>query len=61
VLGLGLAAFGGYREERLARGESLEGLDGVQLLTPRWWGMLGLAIAAAATYTVALRQEWIGR
>src|SRR5688500_16412838 len=44
VVGLGLAAFGGYREERLARGESLEGLEGMRLLTPRWWGVLGLAI-----------------
>jgi hypothetical protein len=61
VLGLGLAAFGGYREERLARGESLEGLEGMQLLTPRWWGVLVLAMASAAAYTVALWQGWIGR
>ena len=61
VLGLGLAAFGGYREERLARGESLEGLDGMQLLTPRWWGVLVLSLAAAAAYTVALWQGWFWR
>jgi hypothetical protein len=61
VLGLGLAAFGGYREERLARGESLEGLEGMRLLTPRWWGVLVLSLAAAAAYTVALRQGWIAR
>ena len=56
VIGLGLAAFGGYKEERLARGESLEGLEGMQLLTPRWWGVLALSFAAAAAYTFALRQ-----
>lgn len=56
VIGLGLAAFGGYKEERLARGESLEGLQGLQLLTPRWWGVLALSLAAAAAYTFALWQ-----
>jgi hypothetical protein len=61
VLGLGLAAFGGYREERLARGESLEGLDGFNVLTTRWWVVLALALAAAAAYTVALWQGWLGR
>jgi len=61
VVGLGLAAFGGYREERLARGESLEGLEGMQLLTPRWWGVLAVALASAAVYTVALWQGWLVR
>lgn len=56
VIGLGLAAFGGYREERLARGESLEGLQGMRLLTPRWWGILVLSLVAAAAYTFALWQ-----
>jgi hypothetical protein len=61
VLGFGLAAFGGYREERLARGESLEGLEGLRLLTPRWWGVLVLAFASAAVFTLALWRGWIGR
>ncbi|HEV7589270.1 MAG TPA: hypothetical protein VGO40_14235 [Longimicrobium sp.] len=61
VLGLGLAAFGGYREERLARGDGLEGLQGFRVLTPRWWGLLALAFASAAAYTVALWQGWIAR
>lgn len=56
VIGLGLAAFGGYKEERLARGESLDGLEGMQLLTPRWWGVLVLSLVAAAAYTFALWQ-----
>ena len=61
VLGLGLAVFGGYREERLARGDGLEGLQGFRVITPRWWALLALAFAAAAAYTLALRQGWIGR
>jgi hypothetical protein len=61
VLGLGLAAFGGYREERLARGDGLEGLQGFRVITPRWWAMLALAFLAAAAFTVALRQGWLGR
>ena len=58
VFGLGLAVFGGYREERLARGERLEDFEGIQLITPRWWGLLAVAFAAAALYTVGLWQGW---
>jgi hypothetical protein len=61
VLGLGLAAFGGYREERLARGESLEGLHGHRLITPRWWAVLALAFVAGGAYTFALSRGWLGR
>ena len=60
VLGLGLAAFGGYREERLRRGDGLEGLQGFQVLTTRWRILLVVAFAAAAAYTMGLRQGWIG-
>lgn len=48
ILGLSLVLFPGYREERLARGEDISGLSGSQLLTPRWWAILGLALAAGA-------------
>jgi hypothetical protein len=61
VLGLGLAVFGGYREERLRRGDGLEGLQGFQVLTTRWRILLVVAIASAAAYTAALWQGWIGR
>jgi hypothetical protein len=60
VMGLGLARFGGYREERLARGENLEGRSGMQLLTRRWWVLLISALVAAALYTVVLWQGWLG-
>lgn len=55
VLGLALMALPTYRNERLDRGESLEGRGGWRLLTPRWWGVLVVALAAGAAYAVALR------
>jgi len=61
VLGLGLAAFGGYREERLARGERLEDYEGFRVITPRWWALLAVAFAAAGAFTLALRQGWLAR
>jgi hypothetical protein len=46
VIGVGLVLFPGYREERLARGEDISRLSGNQLITPRWWAILGVALAA---------------
>lgn len=46
VLGLGLLIFPGYKEERTAKGEDISQLSGLQLLTPRWWVILVLALAA---------------
>jgi hypothetical protein len=46
VIGLGLIIFPGYREERLAKGENIENLSGLRLLTPRWWAILGAALLA---------------
>ncbi len=54
VLGMGLVLFPGYREERRARGEELEGLTGLALLTPRWWGILVLALLAGGMHGVFL-------
>ena len=45
-LGIGLLAFPGYKEERIARGEDIAGLSGIQLLTPRWWAILVVALIA---------------
>jgi len=59
VMGFGLFAFGGYREERLRRGESLEGRAGLALLTPRWWALLLLWLASGALYALALWRGWI--
>ena len=48
VLGIGLVLFKGYRQERLERGEDISQLQGMDLLTPRWKAVLGLALAAMA-------------
>ncbi len=48
VIGLGLVLFKGYRQERLERGEDISQLQGMDLLTPRWKGVLGVALGAAA-------------
>jgi len=47
VLGIALLAIPGYREERVARGEDVSGLQGMQLITPRWWAVLATALAAS--------------
>ena len=60
VVGLALVAWPGYKEERLARGEDISALDGAQLLTPRWWGVLAAAFLAAGAYVLALRGGWPG-
>ncbi|MBO0860792.1 MAG: hypothetical protein J2P21_20365 [Chloracidobacterium sp.] len=44
VVGLGLILFPGYREERVARGEDISKLDGLKLITARWWGILVVAL-----------------
>ena len=46
VLGLAMVIIPGYKEERVARGEDISQLSGTQLLTPRWWVVLVLALAA---------------
>jgi hypothetical protein len=48
VIGLALVAIPGYREERIARGEDVSRLEGARLITPRWWAVLALAVAAGA-------------
>lgn len=44
ILGLGMILFPGYKEERIARGEDISTLSGMQLLTPRWWVILVVAL-----------------
>jgi hypothetical protein len=54
VIGLGLALFPGYREERTARGEDISQLQGLQLLTSRWWAVLVIALIAGLINYVLL-------
>jgi len=46
VLGLGIIMLPGYKEERIARGEDISRLQGWRLITPRWWAVLVVALAA---------------
>lgn len=59
VLGLALLLFRGYREERLARGEDIRALSGSALITPRWWGVVAVAMLAGALH-VAWLAGWLG-
>ena len=46
TLGLALVMFPGYMTERVERGEDISQLIGLQLLTPRWWGILAISIGS---------------
>ena len=46
IFGLGLIAFRDFEEERIARGEDISQLSGMQLVTPRWWVILAVGLAA---------------
>ena len=56
VIGLGLVIFPGTREKRLGRGEEIAQLQGVRLITPRWWVILALSLAAGAANVLLLRR-----
>lgn len=58
VLGLALLIMPGYRTERLARGEDLQALSGAALITPRWWGVLVVALAAGIGHVGWLVGWW---
>ena len=47
IVGVGLLIFGGYRSERLEKGEDISKLIGLKLLTPRWWVVLVISIIGA--------------
>lgn len=55
VIGVALILIPGYREERLARGEDVSRLEGMRLITPRWWAVLGLAFAASFANAYLIR------
>ena len=46
TLGLALVLFPGYKTERVERGEDISQLTGLQLLTPRWWGILAISLGS---------------
>src|SRR5437899_585688 len=55
VMGLALVAMPGYREERIARGEDISGMSGAELITPRWWLVLVLALVAGIGNIILLK------
>jgi ABC-type Fe3+-siderophore transport system permease subunit len=47
VIGLGLVLFPDYKTERIARGEDISGMEGIQLFTTRWWAILVIALVSS--------------
>jgi hypothetical protein len=56
LVGLALVLFPGYKSERLARGETIDGNDGWTMLTPRWKVVTLLAMALSVGYFFILVQ-----
>ena len=54
VVGLSLIIVPGYKEERMMRGEDISKLTGSRLITPRWWVILVIAMAAGIANSVLL-------
>lgn len=51
VLGIAATIFPNYKEERIARGEDISGLQGWKLLTPRWrWVLIVALIVGFGNY-----------
>ncbi len=46
IIGLALVLVPGYKTERIDRGEDISQLTGIQLLTPRWWGILAISLGS---------------
>jgi hypothetical protein len=46
IVGIGLMIFPGYREERLSSGKDISWFHGYRLITPRWWVILIVGLAA---------------
>lgn len=55
ILGIALLLFPGYQSERIARGEDISQLSGAQLLTPRWWGVLAVALGSGILNSAVLK------
>lgn len=55
VVGLGLLLFPDYKTERLARGEDISQMEGIKLLTPRWWTVLTAAFVSSFANFIFLK------
>jgi ABC-type Fe3+-siderophore transport system permease subunit len=54
IFGVALILFPGYREQRIARGENISGVQGWKLITTRWWVVLVAALVAGVVNFVFL-------
>lgn len=55
VIGLGLILFPDYKTERIARGEDISQIEGLQLLTARWWAILVIALVFSFANIIFLK------
>jgi hypothetical protein len=46
IIGVALILFPGYRNERIERGEDIQRLSGSELVTPRWWAIMAIALGS---------------
>lgn len=58
ILGIGMILFPNYKDERVARGEDISKLSGFELITPRWWIVVVVALAAGAVNFALLKYGW---
>lgn len=55
VFGLGLIMFPDYKTERISRGEDISKLEGLQLLTFRWWAILIISLVLSFANNIFLK------
>lgn len=57
-IGLGLLLFPDYKTERIKRGEDVSQLEGLKLLTPRWWAILIIGLLAGLGNYLLIQFIW---
>jgi hypothetical protein len=57
VMGVAAILFPGYKEERIARGEDISGMQGWKLLTPRWCAVLILSLTVGIGDYILLKMR----
>jgi hypothetical protein len=55
IIGLSLLLFPSYRTERIQRGEDIDRLQGIALITPRWWGIISISLGSSLVNLGALK------
>ncbi len=55
VVGVGLILFPDYKAERRARGEDISEMEGIKLLTVRWWAILVIALVCSFANFIFLK------